>query len=71
MLLPDRVAIVGGTTVMGSPFFDSLRTTVDSIGGGPYVRDRAIVPGRYATIAGAVGAAALALAEGGQLSDRR
>jgi glucokinase len=70
ILLPDRVAIVGGTTVMGNPFFGSVRATVDAIGGGPYVRDRAIVEGRYATVAGAVGAAALALQERRQAAGR-
>lgn len=70
ILLPDRVAIVGGTTVMGSPFFESVRATVDAIGGGPYVRDRAIIQGRYATMAGAVGAAALALQERRQAAER-
>jgi glucokinase len=63
VLLPDRVAIVGGTTVMGEPFFDAVRTTVAAVGGGPYVHGRAIVEGRYATLAGAVGAAAMALRE--------
>ncbi len=63
VLLPDRVAIVGGTAVMGEPFFRSIRATVAAVGGAPYVRDRAIVEGRFRTTAGAVGAAALALAE--------
>ena len=63
ILLPDRVAIVGGTTMMGSPFFDAVRATVDAIGGDPYVHDRAIVQGHHPTMAGAVGAAALAREE--------
>lgn len=63
VLLPDRVAIVGGTAVMGEPFFRSIRATVAAVGGAPYVRDRAIVEGRFGTTAGAVGAAALALEE--------
>jgi glucokinase len=66
ILLPDRVAIVGGTTLLGDPFFDAVRTTVDAIGGDPYVHDRAILAGRYTTMAGAVGAAALACVEGRQ-----
>jgi glucokinase len=68
ILLPDRVAVVGGTTAMGLPFFDSMRATVDAIGGRSYVRDRAIVQGRFAAMAGAVGAAALALQERRQVS---
>ncbi len=64
ILLPDRVAIVGGTTMLGDPFFDAVRATVDQVGGGPYVHGRAIVAGNYATMAGAVGAAALACEEG-------
>ena len=37
---------------------------------GPYVHGRAIVEGRYAMMAGAVGAAALALQERRQVSQR-
>lgn len=63
ILLPDRVALVGGTVLMGGPFIESVRASVDAIGGAAYVRGRAIVEGRYTTTAGAVGAAALALQE--------
>lgn len=64
ILTPDRVAIVGGTALLGTPFFDSLREAVAANGGQPYTAGRAIVPGRFASLAGAVGAAALALREG-------
>ena len=63
VLLPDRVAVVGGTTMMGHALFDAIRSTVSALGGDYYVRDRAIVSGHYPTTAGAVGAAALACQE--------
>jgi glucokinase len=63
ILLPDRVALVGGTVLMGGSFMESVRATVEALGGPLYVRGRAIVEGRFATTAGAVGAAALALQE--------
>ncbi len=63
VFLPDRVAIVGGTTAMGELVIESARRAVEATGGPPYVRGRAIVEGRFASLAGAAGAAALAFAE--------
>lgn len=63
ILLPDRVALVGGTVLMGAPFMESVRASVDAIGGADFVHGRSILEGRYTTTAGAVGAAALALQE--------
>jgi glucokinase len=62
-LLPDRVVIVGGTSLMGEPFLDAVRSTVRSVGGAAYVDHRPIVPGAHPTTAGAMGAAALAYEE--------
>lgn len=63
ILLPDRIAIVGGTSMLGEPFLEAVRTTVVRVGGAPYVEGRAIVQGDHPTLAGAVGAAALACEE--------
>jgi glucokinase len=63
IFLPERVAIVGGTTAMGKLLIESARRAAEATGGPPYVQGRAIVEGRFGSLAGAVGAAALAFAE--------
>jgi len=63
VFLPERVGIVGGTTAIGELLIESARRAVEATGGPPYVQGRAIVEGRFGSLAGAVGAARLAFAE--------
>lgn len=63
IFLPERVAIVGGTTAMGERLIEAARRVVEATAGPPYIRGRAIAQGRFGSLAGAAGAAALAFAE--------
>jgi len=63
LLDPDIVVLGGGVSEIGDPLFARLRAMIPKWTVNPYVKATPIVPARFGTQAGVVGAAAVALAD--------